>query len=67
MNERGDIIGQKKLPSNGDIAEFLKEFGEGMEVAIEATPIWYLLCDRLEDEDEVSVLSDDDMFNHPRG
>jgi len=67
MNERGDIVGQKKLPSNCEIVEFLKEFGEGMEVAIEATPSWYLLCDRLEDEDKVSVFSDDDMYNHSHG
>ena len=38
MNERGDIVGQKKLPSNGEIVVFLKAVGEGMGVAIEATP-----------------------------
>ena len=36
MNGRGQIVGQKKLPSNGEVVEFLKECGEGMEVAIEA-------------------------------
>ena len=37
MNDEGAIIGQKKLPSNGEIIDFLKEFGDDMEVAIEAT------------------------------
>ena len=50
MNEKGEIIGQQKLPSNGEIVDFLKEFGERMEVAIEATPNWYWLYDHLEDE-----------------
>jgi len=50
VNDQGDILGQKKLPSNGEIVEFLKEFGESMEVAIEATPSWYWLYDSLEDE-----------------
>ena len=50
MNDKGEIIGQKKLPSNGEVVEFLKEFGEGMEVAIEATPSWYWLYDHLEEE-----------------
>ena len=50
MNDKGEIIGQKKLPSNGEIVDFLKEFGEGMEVAIEATPSWYWLYDHLEEE-----------------
>ena len=50
MNGRGQIVGQKKLPSNGEVVEFLKEFGEGMEVSIEATPSWYWLYDCLEDE-----------------
>ena len=26
MDEKGEIIGQKKLPSNGEIVDFLKEF-----------------------------------------
>ena len=43
MNDKGEIIGQKKLPSNGEVVEFLKEFEERMEVAIEATPSWYWL------------------------
>ena len=34
MNDKGEIVGQKKLPSNGEIVEFLKEFGESMEVAM---------------------------------
>jgi len=50
MNDKGEIIGQKRLPSNGEVVEFLKEFGERMEVAIEATPSWYWLYDHLEDE-----------------
>jgi len=50
MNDKGEIIGQKKLPSNGEIIDFLKEFGESMEVAIEATPSWYWLYDHLEEE-----------------
>ena len=50
MNGEGQIISQKKLPSNGEIAEFLREFGEPMEVAIEATPSWYWLYDNLEEE-----------------
>jgi len=50
MDEKGRIVGQKKLPSNGEVVEFLKEFGESMEVAIEATPSWYWLYDHLEDE-----------------
>ncbi len=41
MNDKGDIVGQKKLPSNGEVVEFLKEFDEKMEVAIEASPSWY--------------------------
>jgi hypothetical protein len=41
MNEKGEIVGQKKLPSNGEVVEFLKEFDDTMEVAIEATPSWY--------------------------
>jgi len=50
MNERGEILSQKKLPSNGEILGFLKEFGGEMEVAIEVTPSWYWLYDQLEDE-----------------
>ena len=50
MDDKGQIVGQKKLPSNGEVVEFLKEFGESMEVAIEATPSWYWLYDCLEDE-----------------
>jgi len=40
MNDKGKIVSQKKLPSNGELVEFLKEFGENMEVAIEPTPSW---------------------------
>jgi len=50
MDDKGYIVGQKKLPSNGEIVDFLKEFDESMEVAIEATPSWYWLYDCLEDE-----------------
>ena len=35
MNEKGEIIDQKKLPSNGEIGDFLKEFGQDMEIAVE--------------------------------
>lgn len=34
MDDKGEIISQKKLPSNGEIVDFLKEFDESMEVAI---------------------------------
>jgi len=50
MNAKGEIIGQKKLPSNGEIVDYLKEFEDSMEVAIESTPSWYWLYDCLEDE-----------------
>ncbi|HEX76362.1 MAG TPA: IS110 family transposase [Dehalococcoidia bacterium] len=50
MNDKGKIVGQKKLPSNGEVVEFLKAFDETMEVAIEATPSWYWLYDWLEEE-----------------
>jgi len=40
VNDKGEIVSQKKLPSNGEVVEFLKGFGENMEVAIEATPSW---------------------------
>jgi transposase len=50
MNEKGEVVSQKKLPSNGEIVDFLKSFGEEMGVAIEATPSWYWLYDHLEDE-----------------
>ena len=50
MNDRGEVIGQKKLPSNGEIVEFPREFDENMEITIEATPIWYWLYDSLENE-----------------
>jgi transposase len=49
MNERGEIIAQKKLPSNGEIVDFLKSLGQTMEIAVEATPSWYWLYDHLED------------------
>ena len=50
MDEKGEILGQKKLPSNGEVIDFLKEFGASMEVAIESTPSWYWLYDCLEEE-----------------
>ena len=50
MDEKGEIVGQKKLPSNGEIVDFLKGFKDSMEVAIESTPSWYWLYDSLEDE-----------------
>jgi len=49
MNDKGEIVGQKRLPSDGEIIDFLKGFDESMEVAIEATPSWYWLYDSLED------------------
>jgi hypothetical protein len=30
MNGKGEIIAQKKLPSNGEIVDFLKSFGESL-------------------------------------
>jgi hypothetical protein len=33
MNDTGEIISQKKLPSNGEIVNLPKEFGEEMEIA----------------------------------
>ena len=39
VNNKGKIISQKKLPSSGEIVDFLKEFGERIEVAIEAREI----------------------------
>ncbi|MBL7208513.1 MAG: IS110 family transposase [Dehalococcoidia bacterium] len=50
MNDKGEILGQKRLPSNGEVIDFLREFNESMEVAIEASPSWYWLYDSLEDE-----------------
>ena len=50
IDDKGQIVGQKKLPSNGEVIEFIEEFGESMEVAIEATPSWYWLYDQLEYE-----------------
>jgi transposase len=50
MNDKGQIVIQKKLPSNGETVDFLKSFGESMEIAIEATPSWYWLYDHLEGE-----------------
>ena len=49
-NDKGEIIGQEKLPSNGEIVELLKGFGERVEIAIETSPSWNWLYDRLEDE-----------------
>ena len=50
MNDKGKIIDQKKLPGNGEVMEFLKEFDDTMEMIIEATPSWYWLYDCLENE-----------------
>jgi transposase len=50
LDEKGKMIGQKKLPSNGEIVDFLKEFDDDMEIALEASPSWYWLYDHLEDE-----------------
>lgn len=35
MDDKGKIINQRKLPSNGQIIDFLKEFDDSTEVAIE--------------------------------
>lgn len=35
MDDEGKIINQRKLPSNGQIIDFLKEFDDSTEVAIE--------------------------------
>lgn len=40
MNDKGETISQRNLPSNGEIVDFPKEFGESMEVAIKATLVW---------------------------
>ena len=50
VNERGEVGGQKKLPSNGEVVDFLKGFEDTMEVAIDATLSWHWLHNRLEDE-----------------
>lgn len=50
MNEKGEIINQRELPSNAEIVDFLKEFEKNMEIAVEASPSWYWLYDHLEDE-----------------
>jgi len=57
MDEKGKIIGQKKLPSNGEIVDFLKELGKDMEIAIEASPSWYWLYDHLENQGFLVKLS----------
>ncbi len=50
MSDKGEIINQKKLPGNGEIVDFPKEFGEEMEIASEANPSWYWLYDHLGNE-----------------
>jgi transposase len=50
VDDNGKIVGQKKLPSNGEVVDFLKEFDQTMAVAIESTPSWYWLYDHLEEE-----------------
>ena len=50
MDERGEVVAQKKLPSNGEVADFLKGFEDSVEVAVEAGPSWYWLYDYLEEE-----------------
>ncbi len=67
MNDKGEIVGQKKLPSNGEILDFLKGFEDSIEVAIEATPSWYGLYDCLEDEgliDPFQELPRSSYFSH---
>ena len=39
MNEKGEVISQKKLPSNGEIIDFLKSFGEPTVGWARPTPI----------------------------
>jgi len=31
INDEGWVVGQKKLPSNDEVVELLKEFGESMK------------------------------------
>ena len=51
MNDGVKILGRKKLPSNGEIVDFLKGFEDSMmQVTIESTPSWYWLYDCLEDQ-----------------
>ena len=50
MDAEGRVLGQRKLPTNGQVVEFLKAFGEPVAVAIEATPSWYWLYDQLQEE-----------------
>ena len=47
VDAEGKILGQRKLPSNGEVVESLKGFDEPREVAIEANPSWYWLYDLL--------------------
>ncbi len=47
VNAEGKILGQRKLPSNGEVVESLKGFDEPREVAIEANPSWCWLYDLL--------------------
>jgi hypothetical protein len=37
LNDKGEIVGQKKLPNNGQTMHFLKEFddGKGGQIATE--------------------------------
>jgi len=43
MNENGEIITQKKLPSNGEIIDFLKSFGQEIQVGKDAITINYTI------------------------
>ncbi len=47
VNDKGEVIGQKKVPSNGKVVDVLKEFSDSMEIGIKATPNWCWLHDRL--------------------
>jgi len=38
MDNKGKIVSQKKLPSDGEIAEFLNGFNDAMEMATVLSP-----------------------------
>jgi len=48
MNDKGEIIGQKKLPSNGKVVEFLKQFSISHPhksiLCIDTYPILHILA-----------------------
>ncbi len=54
MSEKGEVLRERKLPNNGEIKQFLHQFQEPVEVAMEASRGWYWLYDLLE-QDGISV------------